>query len=361
MLIKKYLAIDVGNSKTKIVHGGIEKDKIVVENYFITDTPSGVIEDGKIKNLDELVEFLKASIKKSKIRNRHLILSITGTGVITRDIQLPKSSNEELEKMIEFEAQQYFPVELENYIMDFKVLDEIETSEGIFNRILLVAVPKTQIDEYMNVHKKLKKEIVAIDIPANNICKLIFGRGAVDKGYENNGLPGEFAVLDFGAKTTGVYIFSAGKIMFSRILLNGSNDIDDMIANKLNVEFEKAEEIKITAGKLIGDDESVNSKGNATRISEIMKPVINNIMSDINRFIEFYNSRSTGNKLEKIYLCGGGSKLKGLDMYLKNYFNMPVEYLEPQKYVVYKGKINVEEIDNDFVFLVNALGSLVRF
>ena len=359
MLKKKYLAIDVGNSKTKIVHGGIEKDKIVVDNYFITDTPSGIIEDGKIKKLNDIVAFLKVSIKKSKIKSKHLVLSITGTGVITRDIQLPKSTNEELEKMLEFEAQQYFPVELDNYVMDFKVLEEIETGEGIFNRILLVAVPKIQVDEYMKVHKKLKMEIAAIDIPANNICKLLFGRSVMDNDSDNNGLPGEFVVLDFGARTTGVYIFSAGKIMFSRILLNGSADIDEVIASQLNVDFVKAEEIKIMAGKLVSDDEISNTNSDEAQISETIKPVINNIMSDINRFIEFYNSRSTGNKLEKIYLCGGGSKLKGLDIYFKNYFNLPVEYLEHQKFVVYKGR-NVEEFNNDFVLLINTLGSLVR-
>lgn len=360
MIKKKYLAIDVGNDKTKFVLGGIEKDKIVVINYYIADTPAGIMDDGKIINLDGLIAFIKGSLKKGRIKGKDLVLSITGTGIITREVQLPKSTDEELEKILEFDAQQYFPVELENYVLDFKVLEEIDNEEGVLYKVLLVAVPVNQVDEYMKVHKRLKKEIVAIDIPANNICKLLFSRSLMDKDSDNSGLPDEFAVLDLGARTTGVYIFSSGKIKFSRILLNGSTDIDGMIASQMNVDFEKAEEIKIMVGKLISDDEIINPNSDEAQISNIIKPAINNIMSDINRFIEFYNSRSTGNRLEKIYLCGGGSKLKGLDSYFKNYFNMPVEYLVHEKFVVYKGKRKVEEFNNDFVLLINTLGCLVR-
>ena len=357
---KKYLAIDVGNDKTKFVQGGIDKDKIVVNNYFIADTPTGIMDDGKIINLDGLISLFKESLKKSKIKANDLVLSITGTGIITRDIQLPKSTDEELEKILEFEAQQYFPVELDNYIMDFKVLEEMDIGDGVFNRVLLVAVPVNQVDEYMKIHKRLKKEITAIDIPANNFCKVLFGENFMDKDTASKNLPNEFAVLDLGAKTTGVYIFSSGKLKFSRILLNGSIDIDELIASQLNVDFEKAEEIKIMVGNLIGDDELINPNSDDAQISNLIKPAVNNIMNDVNRFIEFYNSRSTGNRLERIYLCGGGSKLKGLDVYFKAYFNIPVEYLDYKKFVIYKGKRKEEEFVDDFVLLINALGCLVR-
>lgn len=360
MIKKKYLAIDVGNSKTKIVHGGIEKDKIVVDNYFITDTPTGIIDDGKIKNLNGLVDFLKDSIKKSKIKDKNLVLSITGTGVIIRDIQLPKSTNEELEKMLEFEAQQYFPVELDNYIMDFKVLEELESVEGVLNRVLLVAVPKIQVDEYMKVHKKLKKEIAAIDIPADNISKVFFNENYIQKEHGNKDLPNEFAVLDLGAKTTGVYIFSSGNLKFSRILLSGSSDIDQLIAGQLSVDLKEGEEFKIRLGALIADDEFINPNSDGAIISNIIKPHINNILNDINRFIDFYNSRSTKNKLDKIYLCGGGSKLKGLDSYFKAYFNIPVEVMDCKKFAVYNGKLVDRDFDKDFIFLVNAIGCIVR-
>lgn len=337
MFMKKYLAIDIGNRKTKIVLGGIEKDKIVVDNYFITDTPTGIMEDGKITNLNGLIAMLKDSLKKGKIRGKHLVMSITGTGIITRDIQLPKSTDEELEKILGFEAQQYFPVELDNYILDFKVLEEIDSGDGVFNRVLLVAAPVNQVDEFMKVHKRLNKEIEAIDIPANNICKVLFGEAYVGKELNGKELPHEFAVLDLGAKTTGVYIFSSGKLKFSRILLNGSGDIDDLIASQLNVDFSKAEEIKIMVGNLIADDDLINPNSEDAKISNLIKPAVNNLMSDINRFIEFYNSRSTGNRLDRIFLCGGGSKLKGIDIYFRTYFNIPVEFLDPQKFVLYKG------------------------
>ncbi|MFZ5989584.1 MAG: type IV pilus assembly protein PilM [Bacillota bacterium] len=359
MLKKRYLAIDIGSSKIKMVHGGLEKGKIVVYEYDTADTPASSFEDGKITNIDTLTYAIRELIRKNRIKEKNLVLTITGTGIITRDIQIPKSTDEEIEKILEFEAQQYFPVELDNYILDFKVQEEIESGEGTFNRILLVAAPKNQVDEYMKLHKKLKMEIEAIDIPANNVFKFFFGESYQEKIFENKELPQEFAALDVGAKTTGVYIFSSGKLKFSRILLNGSMDIDELISSHLNVDFKQAEELKIMMGKLVGDD-AENTTDEIVQMSNMIKPAVSNIMNDVSRFFEFYNSRSSGNRLERIYIFGGGSKLIGLDSYLSTYFGLPVEYLLPAGYIDYKGRKNQEEFINDFILLVNAIGGVVR-
>lgn len=360
MFNKKYLAIDMGSSKIKIVHGAVDKDKIIINEYDIVDTPQSCLEDGKITNLEMLVYVIKEVINKNKMREKNLVLNITGTGIITRDIQIPKSTDEEIGKILEFEAQQYFPVELDNYVIDFKVQEEIDNGEGNLNRVLLVAAPKSQVDEYMKIHKKIKMEIEAIDIPANNIFKLFFGENYLDKKFENKELPKEFAVLDIGAKTTGVYIFSGGKLKFSRILLNGSTDIDELISSYLNVDFKKAEELKIMMGRLVGEEESEGLEDEVLQMSNIIKPAISSVMNDVNRFFEFYNSRSTGNRLEKILICGGGSKLIGMDTFLSSYFNMPVEYLMPFENVIYKGRKSKEDFSSDYLMMANAIGGIIR-
>lgn len=360
MLMKKYIVIDMGSSKIKIVHGGMEKDKIVVYEYDIVDTPEGSIQDGKIINLDVIVNVIKGVLKKNRIKGKRLVLGITGTGIITRDIQIPKSTDEEIEKILEFEAQQHFPVLLEDYILDFKVQEEIKNDEGVFFRVLLVAVPKEQIDRYMQIHKKIDMEIEAIDIPANNFFKLFFGMDYLDRRFGNKELPDEFAVLDIGSRATEVHIFSAGKLKFSRILLNGSMDIDELIANSFNVDFRKAEDLKIKSGRLIDENDTLDESDEALMMSNIIKPAVSNIMNNVNRFFEFYNSRKTGNSLDKIFICGGGSRLFGMDTFLSSYFGMPVEKLLPFDNIVYKGRKKQEEFIEDYLYLAGIIGGLLR-
>ncbi|TYQ13350.1 UNVERIFIED_CONTAM: type IV pilus assembly protein PilM [Acetivibrio alkalicellulosi] len=358
---KRIVSIDIGNSKIKLVHGQVQKEKIIIYEYDVVDTPEYSVEDGKLLKVENLINVIKDGIiKKNKIKCKNLVLTITGTGVIVRDIQIPKSTEEEIDKILEFEVEQYFPVGLENYVLDYKVVEQIENVDGVFYRVLIVAVPNNQVDEYMKIHNELGMDIEAIDIPVNAIQKLFFGGNSLNIKSEKSIDSKEFAVLDFGAKTTGVYIFSDGSMKFNRILLSGSKFIDESISNNFNLDFKESEDLKISSGELIEDNNVESENESKTRISDLIKGIMGNMLNDVNRFFEFYNSRRTMNKLRKIYICGGGSQIKGLDSFINLFFNIPVENIVPMDNIIYKGKKTNEDFKRDFPYLVNCIGSIVR-
>lgn len=343
---RKVIAIDIGNKTTKIVYGVKSKKNIVLSEYTIIDTPINCIKDGTIVNVESLALSISSSLKALRIKSGELILNITGTGVITREIQIPVSTDEEISQMLEFEAQQYFPVDLQNYTLDFKVLENFSVGEIHQSKLLLVAAPNKQIEEYIKLSKLLRHQLLAIDIPANCMLKLI----RLDHQMEN----GEYAVINIGLETTEVCIFNKDCLKFSRILLNGSADIDRLVANSFDVHLLKAEELKI----------NYNSSDNTIReqeaLANIIDSALNTIVSDINRFIDFYNSRESYNRVSRLFICGGGSRLSGLREYFASYFNMPVDFIPVSNNIIYKGKKARNEFERDYPQIVNALGGLIR-
>jgi len=358
----QYLSIDIGNKNIKIVNGRLNNQKLEILQYDILETPINSISDGKIINLKNIVGIIQESIEKVKIKSDKLLLTITGTGVITRDIQIPKGTDSEIASIIEFEAQQYFPVDLSNYILDFKVLEEIVNVDGIFYKVLLVAVPIKQAEEHMKIADLLKLNIEAIDLPANCISKFIIGNDFLKPKDESLvDLPKEFAVLDIGAETTGVCIYGNNKLKFNRILLNGSSDIDKQISYEFNCDIKESESNKIFKARIDDEAEKWELVGDILKISQISKEIIIKHIEDIARFFEFYNSRTSSNVIKKIYLCGGGSKLQGLDSFLSNYFSVPVGFLNTSYYnIEYFGDKDIEDLNRDFVFLVSAIGAIIR-
>ncbi len=352
---KKLIAIDIGNKTTKIVYGNTNKKNIVVNEYEIISTPGDCINDGLIINAEAIAKALSEAFKKNKMKNAEVVFNVSGTGVITRDIQLPLSTEQELAQILEFEAQQYFPVDLENYTVDFKILESINNQEGNFSRVLVVAAPNKQLDGYIQLSKLLKYPLRAIDIPSNSVLKLLSLKteDSADKDLD-------YAIVDIGKVTSMVCILKNNNLKFSRILLNGSSEIDGFIANKFNIEYRKAEEIKI-AFKLA---ESASEEAGATLdkvvLSDTIDNALNNIVSDISRFIEFFNSRESVNQVRKIYVCGGGSLLDGILEYFSGYFNMPVLQLPLQKEILYKGKKGKGSFEKDYIKLINAIGALIR-
>jgi len=170
----------------------------------------------------------------------------------------------------------------------------------------------------------------------------------------------EFAVLDIGADTTGVYIFNNNKLSFNRILLNGSREIDKLITKELDIDLKSACDLKKTSAKIFNEEDEATESNNSIQICNIIKPAINNIITDINRLFEFYNSRNMHSRIQKIFICGGGSKLYGLGNYISSYFNIPVEPLVLLSNFEYKGKKKKEEYIMDFDYLINAVGGIIR-
>lgn len=354
MFEKKLISLDIGNKTTKIAYGSFNKKNIIVDEYDIVETPKDCINDGIILNADMLSQTLIQALKNNKINKAGLVLSVTGTGVITREIQIPLSTDKEIGQILEFEAQQYFPVDLQNYTTDFKLLENITDSEGSHSRVLIVAVPNKQIEGYIQLAKLLKQQLVAIDIPANCVIKEFSYKTEQIFNSEE-----EFALVDIGYDTSMVCIFRNNILKFNRILLNGSYEIDRNIADQFSIEHSRAELLKLSY-KASSAAQSEVAATNQSELSTVIERAMNNIVSDVSRFIDFANSRDSSNRVQRIFLCGGGSKLEGITEYFTNYFNLPVSLLPLGNEVIYRGKKGRKVFEEDYIRLVNAIGGLIR-
>ncbi len=354
MFEKKLITLDIGNKTTKIVYGSSNKKNIIVNDYDIIETPKDCINDGIIINAELLSQALTQAFKRNKMPKADLVINVTGTAVITREIQIPLSTDKEIEQILEFEAQQYFPVDLQNYTSDFKVLENVMDSEGAHSRVLIVAAPNKQIEGYLQLSKLLKRQLISIDIPANCVLKEFSYRTMHTISKEE-----DYALVDIGHNTSMVCIFQNDHLKFNRILLNGSAEIDGFISNRFNLENTKAEALKVSFEGFSETKAEVAASSEAD-LGDVIKNAMDNIITDISRFIDFYNSRENSNHVQRIFICGGGSKLKGLSEYFSSYFNMPVSTLTVGNEIIYKGKQDKQIFDEDYIRLVNAIGGLVR-
>lgn len=349
------VSIDIGKKNIKLVNGRVAGPKIEIYNFDVFKTPDNSIQDGKIIDLAAIINSIRISLKNNKINSKNLKLLISGTSILTRDISIPKVQENEIEGILEFEAQQYFPVSLENYVLDYKIMEELKSAEGEFYRLLLVASPLTQVNEYMQIPKLLKMDINSIDISANCIFKYMVH----SQKLNNNDLAmNEYAVIDFGSNTTGICIFSKGTLMFNRVLLKGSKEIDETISMNMNIDYDMSENLKCNKLILLTNEED-EIEQDLKQLNDVVSPAIISLADDINRFLDFYKSRNYGNRVSKIFISGGGSKIKGLDKFLSNYINVPVERINVDDRIVNKNKRNYTLLIDNFPFLLNSIGAII--
>jgi type IV pilus assembly protein PilM len=62
--------------------------------------------------------------------------------------------------------------------------------------------------------------------------------------------------------------------------------------------------------------------------------LVKDILAEVSRSAEYYTMQNGQDRIEKILICGGGSRLKGLDQRLADYTGYPVILADPLTNIV---------------------------
>lgn len=132
-------------------------------------------------------------------------------------------------------------------------------------------------------------------------------------------------LVDLGAETTTVTIYQKGALHYFATLPMGGKNISRDIAS-LGVVDNKAEEIKITSGNAIADNNVPALNINGLKLSDISNLVVarsEEIVANIIEQLEYAGLKET-NLQGGIVMIGGGSRLKGMRELLEQQSDLPV-------------------------------------
>jgi type IV pilus assembly protein PilM len=74
------------------------------------------------------------------------------------------------------------------------------------------------------------------------------------------------------------------------------------------------------------------------RVIPILQSVTNDLGTEVQKTFDFFKATTSADKINRIVLTGGGSKILNLDTYLSERFEAPVEFLNPFQNITYNEK-----------------------
>ncbi len=112
--------------------------------------PKASSSDGEIVDTDLFARELKAFVNRNKLRGRGVQVAVSNQKVIVRNIDMPEMTEAELRGAIEFQAQDYIPIPVDEVVLDFQVLGKRVGPDGSARQeVLLVAAQKTMINAFL--------------------------------------------------------------------------------------------------------------------------------------------------------------------------------------------------------------------
>jgi type IV pilus assembly protein PilM len=219
---------------------------------------------------------------------------------------------------IKHEITSFLPLNHDEYCIDYKVLEYTPSQKGTPGnmRIIVAAVPNHFVHNYINTLKKAKLKVTYVDVMPNVIEKLTkWNHLSQNSDCKDNNI----GIIDFGARTTNIIILKDGSYFIHKTISSGGDYLTLQIAEKLNIDFIEAEAFKKKANFFESNFQNKECM--------FIKNIIDYLITDIERTIEFFKNRNNQVGVDRIYIMGGGCLLKGLPGYIKEHFNVDVAFL----------------------------------
>lgn len=350
-LYKKFVAFDVGSSSIKVVSGKQSKSKVSLYDAFTIEIPEGAVVDGNVLNVMEIERLIRSNMEMRKTRIKDVVCTSNSTAVINRELILPKVHEEELKTLVEFEIQQYLPINMDDYSVQHKVVEELEVDGVEKYKVLVVTYPNKLSRNYFQLIKQCKLNPCALDITSNSLNKLLSCCDTI------NGQPiseNEYAAyMDMGSENINIQIYNKGKLDFTRAIKTGGGDLDGVISRELGISLNEGKKRKLALGDITSCAQTLEEQ----QLYEIVKEQLDQWVNDISRIIQFYKNKNVGNRVDKVYLYGGASRIKGIDAYFASKLNISTFKITEICGIECKDG----EILNDLDIYINAIGSLIRY
>lgn len=277
--------------------------------------PPDSLEDGALQDPAAVAKVITSLVNNLKIKNKKVAISISGYSVIVKKINLAVMTEEELEKHIESEAEQYIPFDIEDVYLDFQDL-KTNTANEDRTDVMLVAAKREVVDGYLNMLRTAGLQPVVVDVDAF----------ALENAFEANfGMADNVVLVDIGASKMNINIISNGASILARDVVLGCRQLTEQIENLFGVSFEEAEAIK--TGEIVAKEKREELEG-------LFANTCGQWVTEVKRAIDFYYSNHPDETISKIVLSGGGAKIQGLPEFFKKETDIPVEIFNPFKQAV---------------------------
>ena len=317
---KSLVGLDIGSSSVKVVE--LKPTPKGLHQYHLVSLgmerliPEAIV-DGAIMDSGAVINTIHKVFDQSRIKTKNVATSLSGSSVIIRKISLPVMSDEELAESIHWEAEQYIPFAIEDVNLDYQVMERRGGDQTTMD-VILAAVKKDRINNYTSVISHAGRIPVVMDVDAFAL------QNAFEINYPDE-LDKVLALINVGASVANISIFQEGASVLWRDISFGGNQYTESIQKELNLSYEQAEELK-KGGEVEGiPQESLLS---------ILNSVSANVVREVQKTVDFFQAVS----LDKLIISGGSAKIRGLDQFLSEKLNTPVEMFNPFRNISYSPK-----------------------
>ena len=293
------IGVDISSSSVKMVELASDGKKgCRVERYALEVLPRDAVADGNIVNLEATAEAVRRTWKKLGTSTRSVAVALPASHVITKKIIVPAGQREdELEVLVESEANQYIPFALEEVNLDFQIIGPAPSSPDELE-VLIAASRKEKVEDRVAVVESAGLKAVVMDVESYAVQASF---ELIEKQLPDGGKGQIIALIDVGANVMNLTVLRNSQQLYVREQAFGGNQLTQDIARLYGMTFEEAEAEK-RRNNLSDNYEA-----------ELLQPFVESMALEVSRALQFFFTSTQFSQVNHIVLAGGCAVLPGAD------------------------------------------------
>lgn len=317
----KLVSIVINNEYIKICEITKSGKNSVVHKTVTIPAPEDCYVEGVIEQTDVLAKAIKVVMDEHRFNANNVAFSISSPRLATKEVLIPNVKANKIDKLVQANATEYFPVNMDEYIIQYTVLEKVEDQGQEKIKLMVAAVPSEVVESYYGLAKALGLKVAFVDYAGNSTYQIM---------KQQIG-PEVSLVIQVENDGTVINIFKDNVLQLQRNVPYGKSMLVNAVMEKYGLKYEAA------TAKL-QNETLLHSRFDGDEVTESLRYMASNI----NRVIDYYVSRNRIS-IQKAYLIGHSTSIKGFATLLSNELNMPIEKVERLKNIALDKKAYVEE------------------
>lgn len=330
--VSDFFGLDLGTTAIRLVQlrgSGTAKQLI---KYAHIPVDSKLAMSDAVADQQKVMRVLKELIDQARLTTRNVAVGLPSSKVFTTTVDIDRLSPGELAKSISFQADSLIPTPLTESKIDWAVTGD-SPKDKTKVEVLLSSVTNDFVEKRLDALEAIGLNVIAFE--PNNL--------ALARALTAPSTTTPQMVIDVSHSNTDMVITMNGAPRLTRSIPTGTEAIIRAAVQNLGIDDKQADQFVFKFGlskdKLEG------------QIYHAIINTVENLVSEVEKSIKFFQTRYPDSKLDRIIVTGGASTLPEFPSYLANRFGISVEIGNAWRNISYPA-----ERQNELMALSNSFG-----
>ena len=306
------VGLDIGAHSIKICEISGSPGKFKIERFGVFTLSEAALIEDEVQKPSEIIDGIREVIEQSGIKSKNICLGLFGPNTMTKRLNVPEGTKDEIEDHIMWEAEQYITFGADDSQIDFHIIGD---NEGGGKDAIVAAVKNDVVESYVDLIRQSKLNAKTVDLNVLALSNVLAEVNANNIEELDQGT----LLLDFGAQSTKIIVYKRGGPIFTKEIPVGGGLITEEIQRQMGVSYEEAEDLKTSS----------DANGNLPEeILSIINIQLEKQISEVRKNINFYVTQGSAEKVNSCFVTGGSSLLPGLVDRLSTVTELNVQRLD---------------------------------